>query len=376
MAQDALSAYDHALHPKNILINGYYGYANAGDEAILESLCQSIRRTCPGAGITVLSGSPAVTEDHYGCRAVPRFSPLALWKAVRWCDVLISGGGSLLQDATSTRSLLYYLLVIRMAERRGKKVFLLSNGIGPVRKQGNRKRVARAVKSAHFITLRDPESADELRSMGVTRSDLTVTADPVYLLEPGEEAKAREALDALGIGYDPFLAVSIRPWKSDEALEKKVAAICDGAVRRYGLKPLFIPMQRGVDDPMARRIAGRMEEPSYILEGVNYGRDIMAIMGKSQLALTMRLHSLIFAANVAIPSVGISYDPKLDANLKLLGQPTAGTVETLDVETALRLIGETLNRRAERVAALEEKRRELATSALRTEEILRNLQKV
>lgn len=373
MAQDALTAYDLAIPPKNILISGYYGYSNAGDEAILEALNQSVRRTSPGTVLTVLSGNPTLTEATYGCRAVPRFSPWRLYKAVKDCDALISGGGSLLQDATSTRSLLYYLLVIRMAERQGKKVFLLANGIGPVRKRANRRRVARAVREAEYITLRDPASEAELQSMGVDRADLAVTADPVYLLEPGDPAVAQAALDAAGVGEDPFLAVSIRPWKNDEALENTVAAICDGAAVRYGLKPLFIPMQQGVDDVMARRIIGKMKEKGYLLENSPRGRDIMAVLGKSRLVLSMRLHSLIFAANMEVPSVGISYDPKLDANLELLGQPSAGTVETLEAEAALRLIGETLEHREERVNALSAKRRELSASALRNEEIMAKL---
>ena len=373
MAQDALTAYGLAAPPKNILVSGYYGYSNAGDEAILEALNQSVRRTCPGTVLTVLSGDPALTEATYGCRAVPRFSPWKLYRAVKNCDALISGGGSLLQDATSTRSLLYYLLVIRLAERRGKKVFLLANGIGPVRRPGNRRLVARAVREAGYITLRDPESAAELGSMGVDRSDLAVTADPVYLLEPGDPAVAQAALDMAGVGEDPFVAISIRPWKNSEALEDTVAAICDGAVTRYGLKPLFIPMQKGVDDVMARRIMGKMKEKGYLLENTPRGRDIMAVLGKSRLVLSMRLHSLIFAANMAIPAVGISYDPKLDANLKLLGQPSAGTVETLEAENTLRLMGETLEHRGERVAALDAKRRELSASALRNEEIIGKL---
>lgn len=374
MTQDALKAYHAALKPRKILVSGYYGYANAGDEAILEALCQSIRRTAPGTGITVLSGNPAVTEENHGCRAVKRFSPKGLWRAVRDCDTLISGGGSLLQDATSTRSLLYYLLVIRLAERMGKQVFLLANGIGPVRKKANRRLVARAVKNAKYITLRDPESMTELQRMGVERSDLTVTADPVYLLEAGEDARAREALRAAGIGDEPFFAVSVRPWKQgNEALERKVAEICDGVARRYGLKPLFIPMQQGVDDIMAQRMMGKMTEKGYLLEHTPKGRDIMAVMGRSELALTMRLHSLIFAAKMEIPSVGISYDPKLDANLKLLGQPSAGSVAELDTERALALIGQTLEQRERRVAELRETVAELTKSALQNEVIIQNL---
>ena len=96
-------------------------------------------------------------------------------------------------------------------------------------------------------------------------------------------------------------------------------------------------------------------------------------MGKSRLVLSMRLHSLIFAANMAVPAVGISYDPKLDANLKLLDQPVAGTAETLEVETTVRLIEETLDHREERVEALKATRQELVVSAGQTEEILKRL---
>lgn len=65
------------------------------------------------------------------------------------------GGGSLLQDTTSTRSLFYYLSVIRCAELLGKPVMLYANGIGPVHKPANRRRVKRVVERAALVTLRD-----------------------------------------------------------------------------------------------------------------------------------------------------------------------------------------------------------------------------
>lgn len=372
MASDALDAYHAALRPRNILISGYYGYSNAGDEAILEVLCQSIHRTHPDTDITVLSGSPRTTETTYGCHAVPRFSPIGIYRSVKACDALISGGGSLLQDATSTRSLLYYLAIIRLAEHMGKKVFLLANGIGPVRRPYTRALVNRAVQDVQFITLRDPESMIELQNMGVHRDDLTVTADPVYLLEPGDASVATAALDQAGIGISPFLAVSIRPWKNNNALENKLASICDEVFHRYGLKVLFVPMQLGVDDAMAKRVIRKMETQGYLLN-LSRGRDIMTVLGRSQLVLSMRLHSLIFAANMSIPAVGISYDPKLDANLRLLEQPSAGTVEKLDTERVLTLIGQTLEHRSERVIALDAKRLSLTKSALLNEAMIEML---
>ena len=108
----------------NILISGYYGFDNIGDESILRTLVTSLRERIPDCSLTVLSHDPAATREKYGVEAVERMSPLAIARAVRRCDMLISGGGSLLQDVTSSKSLHYYLAIIRFAQLLGKKVFI------------------------------------------------------------------------------------------------------------------------------------------------------------------------------------------------------------------------------------------------------------
>ena len=100
----------------NILISGYYGFDNIGDESILRTLVTSLRERIPDCSLTVLSHDPAATREKYGVEAVERMSPLAIARAVRRCDMLISGGGSLLQDVTSSKSLHYYLAIIRFAQ--------------------------------------------------------------------------------------------------------------------------------------------------------------------------------------------------------------------------------------------------------------------
>ena len=115
----------------NILISGYYGFDNIGDESILRTLVTSLRERIPNCSLTVLSHDPAATREKYGVEAVERMSPLAIARAVRRCDMLISGGGSLLQDVTSSKSLHYYLAIIRFAQLLGKKVLIYSQGIGP-----------------------------------------------------------------------------------------------------------------------------------------------------------------------------------------------------------------------------------------------------
>ncbi len=130
----------------NILISGYYGFDNIGDESILRTLVSSLREHIPDCSLTVLSHNPASTREKYGVEAVDRMSPVAILRAVKGCDMLISGGGSLLQDVTSSKSLHYYLSIIRCAQFFRKKVFIYSQGIGPIDRPGNRRAAARPCK--------------------------------------------------------------------------------------------------------------------------------------------------------------------------------------------------------------------------------------
>ena len=130
MARDALSVYDRVRRRRyRVVMSGYYGFGNAGDDAILESIHQSIRSASDEVAVTVLSNDPELTRKQYGLDAVPRFRALRVFRALWKGDALLSGGGSLLQDATSTRSLVYYLSVIHCARLLHKPVMLYANGI-------------------------------------------------------------------------------------------------------------------------------------------------------------------------------------------------------------------------------------------------------
>ena len=89
-----------------IVISGYYGFANAGDEAMLAAIVKALRSTENSVKLTVISGNPQITAAKYGVASIHRFNPLEIFLSLRSCDLLLSGGGSLLQDVTSKRSLL------------------------------------------------------------------------------------------------------------------------------------------------------------------------------------------------------------------------------------------------------------------------------
>ena len=337
MADDCLAVYDQVRRPFHVVMSGYYGFSNAGDDAILEAIQQAIHEASDHISVTALSNDPELTRRQYGLEAIPRFRVWKVFSALRRCDALLSGGGSLLQDTTSTRSLLYYLTVIRCAHWLGKPVMLYANGIGPVRRPANRRRVKRVVEQATLITLRDHSSARELQDMGVTRTDLHVTADPVFHLSPASEARGEELLAGAGVTPgEPFVAVSVRDWPDTGDFCRQLAQLCDHLHRQYGLAVLFLLMQPSRDRATAQQVQSFMEEPSCLLDAPCTPRELMAVLGKARLCLAMRLHTLIFAARMAVPSMGLVYDPKVDSYLKELDLPAAGRVDSFDAQEAIR----------------------------------------
>ena len=337
MMEDALEIYGQVRRRRHhVVMSGYYGFSNAGDDAILDSISNSIAGVSDDVAITVLSNDPALTKQQYGLDAVSRFHVLEVLSALRRSDVLLSGGGSLLQDTTSTRSILYYLTVMNTARLLGKPVMLYANGIGPVRKEGNRRRTKNAVEKAAVVTLRDNGSARELRQMGVKRTDLHVTADPVFRLPPAPPERAEELLKGCGMpaGKD-FVVVSVRSWPNTEKFSGELAKLCDHLRRKYGMEVLFMMMQPSHDRSATERVVCAMEEPAFMLDCPCSPRDLMGVLGKAKLCLAMRLHTLIFAARMAVPTMGLVYDPKVENYLQELDLPSAGHVERFDASAAI-----------------------------------------
>ena len=162
------------------LVSGYYGFGNAGDEAILAGLVEGFRQLHPTAELTVLSGNPADTMAEHGVIAVPR-DLRSVRRQVRLSDVVISGGGGLLQDATSWRSPLYYLATIHLARSAGRPVAFLGQSIGPLRRPWVGLLVRRALSQVEAVSVRDELSRDTLVRLGLSRQ-VAVTADLAFLL--------------------------------------------------------------------------------------------------------------------------------------------------------------------------------------------------
>lgn len=372
MAQDALSVYRQVWNKRTAVISGYYGYHNLGDDAILLSIRRRLAQLSEDVELVALSNSPESTLAEYGVKAVKRFNIGQVRRAIRHADLLISGGGSLLQDRTSTRSILYYLSVIRMALHYRKPVMLYANGIGPVTKPANRRRVRDVVSRADSITLRDGDSLAELQAMGVVHPRMTVTADPVFTLNgiPAEQAKAR--LQAEGVPLDkPILAVSMRQSEHIADCLGEIAAFCDRAANTHTV--LFIIMQTPDDAAVTQEIRGRMKAASYAYACPGEPETMMGVIGLCDAVFSMRLHTVIFAAKERVPVMGLVYDPKVQSYLELLGMPSCGTPEDFSAETGQTVFAELLKNRDGYVAHLSQVAARLEAAAEENEQGLARL---
>ncbi len=301
---------------KGIVISGYYGFGNSGDDALLFSIISNLRKQGLNDSITVLSSNPEETKRMYGVNAVNRINPFAVIYSLLFCRMFISGGGTLIQDGTSTKSLLYYLYLIKLARLFGKKVMLYANGIGPINKENNKVKCRKILNTVDVITVRDERSMKVIEELGISKPKIKLTADPVFLLNKSEN------IDQIinEIGNDRYFCISIRNSKVlNESFEKNLAKAIDNICYKYQLTPVFIPLQK-TDIKICEDTREHISVKSIILPSALAPSDIMAVVAKGCMAVGMRLHMLIYAAAVAVPIVGIVYDPKVSGFMEYAHQ--------------------------------------------------------
>ena len=315
-----------AARPKTtrdgVLICGAYGKGNSGDNAILDAIVEQLRHIDPDIPICALSRIPAETRRCARIASVYTFNVWKIGRLMRRTKLYISGGGTLMQDATSTRSLLYYLFSIRQARRNGCRVMLYGCGIGPIDRPRNRKRAAKTLnRCADIISARDHYSIETLRELGVTKPEIHLNADPALLIDPPATEELHNYLRRCGIQEGrKYVMVALRPWKGFSEKVGAFAAACEYAYREYGLIPLLYAMEPARDREALRVVAEKLKCPYLLLNEGADGTQLLALVRRMSLVVSMRLHALIFASGQGVPMVGVVYDPKVSGFLDYLGQ--------------------------------------------------------
>ena len=315
-----------------IVISGYYGFANAGDEAMLTAIIGSLLQEDPQLQVTVISGSPARTAAKHGVLSVHRFSFFRIIQALRKSDLLLSGGGSLLQDITSRQSLLYYLSIICLGRLLGKRTMLYAQGIGPIRSTCLRWLTKLVCNTVDVITVRDGDSLRELQRLGVKAGQLELTADAVFNLSPAPRDLGHKLLAAKGITPDQrIVGIAIRQWPCQRDYLRELAAAADQLVEAEKVKIVLLPLQQPRDREACEALRALLRHPqeAFIINETLDTREYLSLIGNFCCLVGMRLHALIFAAVMHVPFAALSYDPKIDGFIKEVNGVNLGKIDSV-----------------------------------------------
>lgn len=354
----------------DVMISGYYGFNNSGDDAILLAIIDNLRKIKKDVRIVVLSKNPKDTAASYDVDSIDRFNLFKVISTMKKTRLFLNGGGTLITDITSTRSLVYYLATIYLAKLNGLKVMLYANGIGPIKKSYNRYFTSKIINLVDVITLREEASGIELESLGVKKPEIIVTADPALGLDPADPSEIESLLSVEGIpGDTPMIGFFIRKWAGYDRYSNIIAKAADYIVEAYNVKPVFIPLHFPSDLSVAEDIASKMEQDSFILRNMYSVDKTLGIMKRLDLVLGMRLHALIYSVSLSVPVIGLIYDPKVQGFLEYVRQPSAGNVADLELESLKRLIDEVWSSRTAITLKLKENNKLMKQKAFENAEI-------
>lgn len=356
------------LSPKRdgVLICGAYGRGNAGDDAILEAILTEMRQIDPDMPVWVLSRNPKDTRLTYRVNSLYIFSVFKWLRYMGKTNLYINGGGSLMQDVTSRRSLWFYLFTIWCAKRRDNKVLMYGCGIGPIQYTSNRNLTTKILQSSvDAITLRDTHSKTELDKMGITNPEVFLSADPTVILPAASSEVIDGLMESLGLDANgKYIGFTLRPWPGYDAKAPVFGALADYVWEKYGLIPVFLPVEPRLDVPAARKAAAHIQKaPYHIVEHTGSSDHTIGLYSRMQVVISMRLHALVFSAGQGVPLVGVVYDQKVSSFLSYIGQNlycdlSEATFDTLSIliDSACTRIGDTefLNNSVKRLRAVED----------------------
>ena len=301
----------------HVALLGYYGYGNLGDDALLDCSLKQLKREMPNASIIVLDNPANLVhrQSTLNTSYISRFSWKALLRTFLKTNMLIFGGGSILQDVTSTKSLYYYLGMILFAKLLRNQVHLVAQGVGPINNPFSRCLSKLILPLVTTITCRDAQSIVYITELVRLKKQPQLTADLAFLLKMPTADIARSSA---GNGFNltssaSTLGVVLRQYKGIELgtiLEKIKQLIKEESVTNI----LLLPFQPE-DIEYHKYIKTQLSIPTILMDAIYSPKDMLNAYTHLDYVLSMRLHGLVFAKLKGIPFQGIVYDPKVNALL-------------------------------------------------------------
>jgi len=339
-----------------VLICGYYGHYNWGDEAMLAGALQLLRPH--GSAITVYSAAPDNTQARHGVvplSTVPPRRRLQAWRQYwqhTWamlthrCFVL--GGGDLLRDSPTHEVVGVWLDPLQQAVRLGHRTAVLGISVGDIWKPESRRRIPQVLNHVSWIAVRDRRSQAKLIALGVKRP-VQVMPDLALRAVPSTARQQRpqpSGAPQIGLSIRTVMgrgAIAQQTSHSDQSgqtlaldthLKQTMATIADTLIERHRATIHLVPFQAypaayhkrhrpSVDDHafgLATRQLSRYPKQWICHPYIASFEQLLTILQSLDLMIGTRLHSLILAAACGVPVIAIEYDPKVSGFMDEIDQ--------------------------------------------------------
>lgn len=340
MKEDQQKVYETIMKRKTqsgrqgAVICGAYGRGNAGDEAILKAILKQLREIDYDMPFWIMSRNKDETKVANKANSFYIFNLFAFVRNLCKAKIFVNGGGSLIQDVTSSRSLYFYLFTLQVAKWCGCRIVMYGCGIGPIHLDRNRKLAGRVLnRTAEIITLRDSVSLELLREIGVDKPEIILAADPTVNIGKANSLVIEEAFRSEGIPMNvKKIGFCLRNW-SEFNHPEYVAQAAEYAWKKYGLTPVFLPIEIPKDIGTGERVSALLSDtPYYCCKKKHPVEELIGMLSTMEVVVGMRLHALIFSTAGGAPVVGVSYDVKVDSFIKDIGSTACVSLPKLSRE--------------------------------------------
>ncbi len=278
-----------------ILIVGYFGNQNLGDELLLERTISDLREIRPSMKIEVLSASPKETARLHQVKGVLKWNPFAVLGAIMRSRKVIFIGG-LFQDVTSGLSLIYYAAIGVWAKLLFRKIVLYNIGVGPISGRLGLFLTRMVFAMASVVSLRDTAAARFF-----PQKQYPVTSDPLFVKPVNPSAVRLTGSLTIGVALKKYATVRYIPVLMNLILKLK---------SKYKVKMVYLPFEM----PKKMKLLGDVCERFniQIFSQITNLDTIYRAYNNIDFIIGMNYHALVVAIQKAVPFISINYDPKIE----------------------------------------------------------------
>ncbi|MCG9545949.1 polysaccharide pyruvyl transferase family protein [Vibrio sp. Isolate33] len=295
-------------------MSAWIGSKNLGDELIFKVLLEQLEVLgISRKDVVAITLDPNRTRKTFGTQSVGHRDILGQLIAIRQGDVLVFGGGGLLQDETSIWNLPYHLSRVWIARLMGKEVVGLGLGAGLVSMRFSKWLIRMTFGTSVPMNVRDTESLQILKQISV--QNVKQAADLVF----GHSVQEYES--------DGYIAVALRPFSKKRSWlpvhmrehvtlddPSHIADALDVIARQVNLPIRLVSFDLDKDLDYHHTIAAQMStKVSFVSPTL---KDVTKVIGAANVVIGMRYHAAVLAFLCGVPSVLIGYSPKVQSLAK------------------------------------------------------------